>query len=208
VRDLAKLAWVYDAPFLAFAREHAASQPAGETVLATKRYELRRLRAPGLVSPIHVTGTLPPGRAAARRAGIEWLRGPQPLANQHLAYAGHGVPGRPPYAAVLRAGRTESPGDHGDLFAEVDATLPSTLVFRESWHPRWRAYIDGRPAPIRRVTPDFPAVDVGVGRHLLQLRFERPWWAHAAWLLWPLLAVAAWLAQRRGPQRRAGDPAP
>jgi len=202
VRDLAKLAWVYDTPYLLFARASESSQPAGELIAQTARYELRRLPAPGVVSPIHITGELPPGRKEARQAGIEWLKMREGLANRHLAYSGHGFPGLPPDARVLRTGRTRSPGDHADLFAEVDAARPSSFVFRESWHPRWRAYLDGAPAPVRRVTPDFPAVDVPAGRHLIQLRFERPWWAHASWLAWPAVPLLAWLALRLLERRR------
>jgi hypothetical protein len=197
VRDLTKLAWVYDTPYLVFASGNESKQPAGETIRKTHGYELRRLAAPGLVSPIQITAILPPGRKDARKAAIDWLRTDEGLRNRHLVYAGHGLPSGPPDARVLRAGRTASPGDHADLFAEVDAARPSTFVFRESWHPRWHAYVDGMEAPVRRVTPDFPAVDVTAGKHLLQLRFERPWWAHAAWLAWPALPLLAWLALRR-----------
>ena len=208
VRDLAKLAWVYDTPYLLFANANESSQPAGQTIKKTRGYELRRLTAPGVVSPIQITGSLPPGRKEARKAGIDWLRTDAGRDNRHLAYAGHGFPGAPPDARVLRAGRTAAPGDHADLFAEVDAARPSTFVFRESWHPRWHAYVDGVEVPIRRVTPDFPAVDVLAGQHLLQLRFERPWWAHAAWLPWPALPLLAWLALRRRERPPATTAAP
>jgi uncharacterized membrane protein YfhO len=70
-------------------------------------------------------------------------------------------------------------------------------MIRESWHPRWHAYVDGSEVAVRRVTPDFPAVDVGPGKHTIELRFERPWWLLAVWLFWPGAALGAWLVMRR-----------
>jgi len=122
-----------------------------------------------------------------------------------VAYAGTGGPTLPPQGTVLRAWRQDSPGALADLVADVDVTAPTTFVFRESWHPRWHAYIDGHEVAVRRVTPDFPAVDAPPGRHQLQLRFERPWWAQAAWLAWPgsmlLAGLVAWLVRRRDDHR-------
>ncbi|MGN6110693.1 MAG: hypothetical protein ACTHU0_36660 [Kofleriaceae bacterium] len=195
VREFPKLAWVYDTPYFVFDRSKP-EQPAGVTVAETKHYEIRRFPAPGAISAVQVTGVLPPGSKPARAAAIAWLRTDAPMANQVLAYDGHGGPGPAPHATIVRAGRELSAGDRADLFAEVDAAQPSTIMARESWHPRWHAYIDGVAAPIRRVTPDFPAVEVPAGKHLVQFRFERPWWAHAAWLAWPGVVLLAWLAAR------------
>ncbi|HSR95799.1 MAG TPA: hypothetical protein VLM79_01960 [Kofleriaceae bacterium] len=208
VRDFTKLAWVYDAPLLVFDRANTDKMPAGDLVFATTNHIVRRLPAPGLVSAVEVTGTLPAGRAAAHEAAIAWLKTDQPLSDRVLAYAGSGGPsGAPPHGSVLRASRQDSPGDAPDIVADVDVTERTTFMARESWHPRWRAYIDGAPAPIRRVTPDFPAVDVPPGHHVVGFRFARPWWMHASWLAWPLVPLAAWWVLRRR-SRRAPRPAP
>jgi hypothetical protein len=197
MRDFKKNAWIYDAPILVFQTEKGEKMPPGELLLQTEHYTVRRLPAPGLVSPVQVTGTLPPDAAAAHTDALAWLKGDQPLEDRVLAYAGSGGPGPAPRGTVVRAFRQPSPGDAADIYAEVDVTETTTFMVRESWHPRWHAYIDGVPAPARRVTPSFLAVDVSPGHHAIALRFERPWWAQAAWLAWPLLPLAAWLVTRR-----------
>ena len=202
VRDFVKEAWVYDAPYLLFEKSKASTMPIGDLVVETEGYVVRRLPAPGLISPIQITGVLPDGptgaRSEARKAALAWLRTDMSLANRHLVYAGYGLPGPAPQGMTVSAWRQDSPGDEADLNATLDVTAPTTFMARESWHPRWHAFLDGNEVPIRRVTPDFPAVDVSPGRHLLQFRFERPWWAHASWLMWPGVALLAWLLLRSG----------
>jgi hypothetical protein len=199
VKDFAKNAWVYDAPILVYDKKNAGTMPSGEDILETKNYQARRLLTPGLVSPVQVTGTLPPGRKPAHAAAIDWFKSESPRKDQVLAYdgaAGPGGPREPPHGTTLRAVRQDSPGDAPDIVAEVDVTAVTTFVARESWHPRWHAYIDGVEVPVRRVTPDFPALDVGPGHHVITFRFLRPWWVHASWLTWPLVPLLAWLAAR------------
>jgi uncharacterized membrane protein YfhO len=81
--------------------------------------------------------------------------------------------------------------------AEVEARTPTTFVVRETWHPRWRAAADGASVAVRRVSPDYMAIDVPEGRHVIDLRFARPPWT---WLLWfgpPGLVAAAVAYERR-----------
>jgi len=206
VRDNVKNAWVYDAPYLVFEKSKESTMPVGDNIVETTGYIARRLPTPGLVSPIQITGVLPDGpttaNSEARKAAIAWLRTDMPLKNRHLVYAGFGTKGVEPAGKTLRSWRQDSPGDEADINADVEVTAPTTFMARESWHPRWHAYIDGVEAPVRRVTPDFIATDVGPGKHLLQFRFERPWWAHASWLAWPGVSLAAWLALRLWMRRR------
>jgi hypothetical protein len=213
-----KMAWIYDAPYLVFEKKSADKMPIGETIGQTEHYELRKLRSPGLVSPVQVLAPLPPGyrnKDAGHVMALEWytghptyetkrwlaqfdvtLDGDEPMHDRVLAYAGSEGLRSAPDGKMLRAWHQDSPGDDADIVAEVEAKAPTTFAIRESWHPRWRVYIDGDEARVRRVTPDFPAVDVPAGKHTLELRFERPWWAQLAWFLWPLTAVGSWLLER------------
>ncbi len=196
VRDFAKLAWVYDTPYIVFETEKGTGVPVGDNIFTSGKYTVRRLKTDGLVAPIQITGILPEQKTDARAAGIAWLRSELPPKNRHLVYNGWGGKTEEPKATVKRSWRQDSPGDAADIVAEIEVTQATTFVARESWHPRWHAYIDGKPAKVRRVTPDFPAVDVPAGAKLLQFRFERPWWAQLAWLAWPGAVLAAWLAMR------------
>jgi hypothetical protein len=188
-----------------FDRAHGDNMPLGATIMRTEHYELRRLPSPGLVSPVQVTGTLPPGYRNGQPghlAALEWIRGKDPLQDKVLAYDGFGGAGDPPDGKTIRAWQQDSPGDQADIVAELDVNKPSTFTVRESWHPRWHAYLDGDELEVRRVTPDFMAVDVGAGKHTLEMRFERPWWAQAVWLLWPGCVLAVWLVMRRRDRTR------
>ncbi|MBL8621637.1 MAG: hypothetical protein JNK64_10045 [Myxococcales bacterium] len=186
-----RAAWIYDAPLVLCTPEKGLE--VGGTVLAkTAHFELRELPAPGLVGPVQITGTLPPGRAALRKAVLAWQDTDAAMRDQLLAHAGHGGAGPPPDgdARAIRRGRSR-------IDADLDVRAPTTFVIRESWHPRWRATLDGAPIRLRRVSPDFLAVDAPPGHHHLTVRFVRPWWTWASWLLWPLAALAAALWARR-----------
>jgi hypothetical protein len=203
-RDYVKNAWIFDAPYLVFMTSLGSKLPLGQTLAKTPNYEVRRLPTPGLVSPVHVTGVLPPGYSHKERGhkkALEWIRGEQPMKDEVIAYEGWSAGNMdPPAGRTLRSWRQDSPGSDPDIVAEVEADKTTTFTIRESWHPRWHAYIDDAEVPVRRVTPDFSAVDVPPGKHTIAMRFERPWWAHAAWLAWPLTALLAWFVLRRRPQ--------
>lgn len=203
-REPTRAAWLFDAPYVVFKLPAESSDPVGPTVFRTSRFEVRKLEAPGLASPVQVTGTLPPGRKPGHQAALAWLGSNGPRQNQHLAYHGHGGAGPAPQARVLEVTRQLSGGAAPDLIAKVEASAPSTIMFRESWHPRWTGLLDGAPVPVRRLTPSFAAIDVPAGRHVVALRFDRPWWALAVWALWPLLALAGALVSRRASPRALG----
>jgi hypothetical protein len=200
-RDYTKSAWIFDAPYLVFATAQGSRVGVGDIIMKTANYEVRKLPSAGLVSPVHVTGSLPPGYAhkeIGHKKALEWIKSEAPMKNEVLAYAGsERGNSAPPAGKALSSRRQDSPGSAPDIVAELDVEATTTFTVRESWHPRWRAFLDGREVPVRRVTPDFIAVDVPAGKHTLTLRFDRPWWVHASWLAWPLTALVAWFVMRR-----------
>lgn len=198
-----RAAWIYDAP-LVITNHERGPNIGGELLASTEHFELRELPSPGLVSGVQVVGELPPGRDRARKVVLEWQRSSQPMNNQVLAHAGHGIAGPPPDGDVLDIRRAPS-----TITARVVARATTTYLVRESWHPRWTATLDGRPVRIRRVTPDMMAIDVPPGEHVLALSFERPGWQWALWLLLPLAALAGWRLERViGARRRDRAPLP
>lgn len=201
-----KTAWLYDAPYLVIAKDKADKIPEGEVVFETTDYEVKKLPASRIISPVTVTGVLPTAHKAAHTAAIAWIKSDAPLADQVLDYDEGPTTLGTALGRTLHAHEQQSPGDEPDIVAEVDAMQPTTFMARESWHPRWHAYIDGEEVPIRRVTPDFPAIDVPTGHHMLAFRFERPWWATASWLAWPGVVLMAWWWSRR--RDRSGSPPP
>ena len=82
--------------------------------------------APGLVSPVTVTGLLPHGPARAgtevRNKAIEWLKSDDAYADKVLAYPDYfdgrrPGPGPEAHGKVVRSWRQDSPGDAADIVA-------------------------------------------------------------------------------------------
>ena len=55
---------------------------------------------------------------------------------------------------------------------EVETSGPSLVVVAQTWYHNWRAYVDGRPAPLLRANHAFQAIQVPAGRHSIRLVYE------------------------------------
>lgn len=49
---------------------------------------------------------------------------------------------------------------------------PGLLVLSETYHPAWKAYVDGEPAPVYRADYTLRAVPIPAGEHTVELRYE------------------------------------
>jgi hypothetical protein len=71
-------------------------------------------------------------------------------------------------AELLRYGAAE-------LSASVSSSSDGFLVIGDRFDAGWRAWVDGREAPVFRANAVMRAVPVGVGQHVVEMRYE-PWW--------------------------------
>lgn len=55
---------------------------------------------------------------------------------------------------------------------ETETPRPSTLISSEAAYPGWRAWVDGREAPLLTVRKAFRAVEAPAGKHRVEMRFE------------------------------------
>ncbi|HSL47965.1 MAG TPA: hypothetical protein VK878_02775, partial [Candidatus Deferrimicrobiaceae bacterium] len=76
----------------------------------------------------------------------------------------------PPAAGGAALSVTDYRADRITL--DVTAPRPGFVVLSDSFHPRWTARVDGRPAPVLRADHLLKAVPLPAGRHTLDLRFD------------------------------------
>jgi hypothetical protein len=77
---------------------------------------------------------------------------------------------RPDDASADRASITEYTANRIQL--ETATGAPGLLVLSEVYYPAWKAYVDGRPAPIYPTDHLLRSVPVPTGDHTVELRYE------------------------------------
>lgn len=87
---------------------------------------------------------------------------------------------------------------------DVDAQGDAFLVLSSTHHRHWRATVDGRPAPIVETNVAFQGIEIGKGRHRVELSYRNPWIAVGGAVSLATLLGLAIVATRR---RAEGEPA-
>lgn len=107
------------------------------------------------------------------------------------------VPDRPGEPVTVRSMRLTRVAA-GRVRAELTVFSDCLLVIAESYHPRWRATVDGRPAEVRRVNCGLLGLSLPAGQHSIELRYQPPW-AYAAAGAVSLLTLlgGVWMVVRR-----------
>jgi hypothetical protein len=144
-----------------------------------------------------------------------WLQSGWPAADAHLALDYEGaVPVLPrPRIGDLTALRQSPPpaacgsivqqsGGDARYRAEVDAAGDCVALFKMTYHPKWRATVDGKPQQTVMLSPGFIGVPVPRGRHTVELRYE-PGVARPLLLVLALpFLIGALFGERKGLLRR------
>jgi hypothetical protein len=153
--------------------------PGTEPLYRTAHYVLLGTPAPGYFQPIEVAGTVPAAKRDRIAAVSAWLarRAPRDTRRLEIGASG-GRAGSGGCASVLKEWHGYS---HYGARVHVEGGGAATVALSVTFHPLWRASIDGMPMAVRRVTPDVMAVDVPPGTHTVEFTFRRPPW------MWGLL---------------------
>ena len=136
-----------------------AAGPAGGRVVATRgRHVLWEVETTGPVTMVDTTAALRADRSDVALVSAPFLNSAMPLDGRFPVLALDGaaaapptlrpraVPGRPgPVVGVV--------DDLGDSYAATTCSRDAALLVKTSYHPRWVAEVDGRPAPVVAVAP-------------------------------------------------------
>lgn len=146
-------------------------------------------------------------------AASHWLESDLPRAKQHPALFFEGVPGDYERLFPLSQAREviplasfplESPRGRGNSEAvesnayetEIDVERESYLMLKASYHPNWRASVDGVEADTVMLMPSYVGVKVAPGIHHVRLEYGPRSWRRILWiaglLVLPLIALAEW----------------
>ena len=195
-----------------------APPPGGTLVDTAGRHRLYQMPGSGLLQVVDTTAAIATDRRGIDAAIGAFLRSSMAADAEYPVLDLSGAPtarptarpGTPTGTSPGHVDVTYDLGQDGVVGGEVTATRPAAVVLKMSYHPRWTATVDGRPAPTVPVAPGYVAVDVPAGQHVVELRYHAiSGWETLTWFtLGAAVLGALHLVERRARRRRAGPPAP
>jgi hypothetical protein len=120
-------------------------------------------RQPHLPRAYWVSAYEVPARAEKAAALRIAARGDRAVLEQALA-----TPSGPPQGPVAAASVEVRPNSERIV---IDAPADGLVVIADPYFPGWTARVDGQPAPLLRANHALQAVQVGKGRHTIELRY-------------------------------------
>jgi hypothetical protein len=136
-----------------------------------------------------------------------WLRGSGPDRKLHPVIDFPGVSdGLIPSTAASGSVTDESVGE-GYFSATVDSTAETQLLLKTTFHPGWKAFVDGQPVSTSMLMPSYLGIAVPPGRHEVEFVYKPTHQRSWLLLLMPLTLGAVIIAERSsivGRVRRRG----
>jgi uncharacterized membrane protein len=154
-------------------------------------------------------------KSTLHTAATPWLASGFPAAGDYpgVLFPGHDPPGGmtvlPSTAASgYFASAAPGPGDErgavvseavgrGEYRATVQVERPSTVLLKVTYHPGWRAYVDGRRVKPQMLMPSFMGVPVGPGTHDIRFEYHAPGYRLPLLFLGLMVLPLTWVAERR-----------
>jgi hypothetical protein len=140
------------------------------------RFQVYDTPANGYFDLVDVPAALPVNRDDFFDVNDRWLKTVGPSSRQHLRLD---LPGTASSTPAPPAPNAPSPGEilnahqRGDVYqAEFLAARPAWALFKMTWHPNWKAWLDGQPRETAMVSPGFVGIPVPPGRHTLVFRYK------------------------------------
>lgn len=88
-------------------------------------------------------------------------------------------------------------GNLSELEVHVDMRGEGLLWRLENYDPNWKAWVDGKETPIRKVPPNFQAIPLEPGRHEILFKYDSPYhfllYGHILIGVLGMIGFAAWL---------------
>ena len=182
-----------------------AGQPLPEfvEVVATHGpFTVGRVRPIGYVALVQSLGSFTGSREHLYRASRLWLASPLPSVRRHPLLGGHVSAATVGSLTVALAA-----GELGRVVAEqterqgwsatVSANQPAYALVKATYHPWWRAEVDGVRTDTVMLAPGFVAVPLSAGEHHLRVAYRPPRWKTLLAILGPLALLALAAAERR-----------
>jgi hypothetical protein len=149
------------------------------------RFQLYQLPDTGYFDIVDVAGAVKTTRDTFYDVNDRWLASDWVGRRQHLLldWKGGAPAVGPPPASAPPPGRILNERQDADVYqAEFEAIRPAYALFKMTWHPNWKVYIDGSPQQSAMLSPGFLGVPVSPGRHTIRLRY-----VGSGWKLWMAL---------------------
>jgi hypothetical protein len=124
-----------------------------------------------------------------------WLQGSGPDLKRHPTID---FPG----ASVRLSRSTAAPGsvmnesvDEGDYSATVDSAAGTQLILKTTFHPGWKAFVDGKQVSTSMLMPSYIGIEVPPGRHEVNFVYKPTHQRRWLLLLMPLTLGAVAIAE-------------